>query len=614
MKNLNSISIKYKIVISFFVIFSLSTFVLVSMSATKMQTLTTNNYKERLEIVSDGFFLSLRTAMNLGDTKYVQDIKEKIKQTKGVKEIEIAKSKKVIELFDSKETFTNDKAILKTFETKKTQLIEHKTKDDSLLRMIKPMVATNECISCHANSKIGDVLGVMDLTFSLKSSIKIIDQSVREIMIYALIFSVFSLLLAYLITSRATKPIKYLQDGMESFFKFLSQQTSDIEPIKIVYMDEIGKMSHEINNNIALIEKQLKKQRVDAQTDNKFLEDVKNRTKELNSGIIKIQEFNTPANDSLKELKTHTMQSYEFIQKTIGRDLNKITKLMDNYSNYDYTKSIDNPKGYVEVSLNNLGVTINEMLYENKNIIQELNNNSNKLATNTSLLNSSTKKQAENLHETIVAINSINESMTNSKSNITIMSSLASMTKEASKNGKKLTNKSAKTMKEIVNSTNEIKKAIDIINQIAFQTNILSLNAAVEAATAGEAGKGFAVVANEVRNLASKSSEAAQTIKELVDTAEAKVTEGTEISNTLIDGFDTLDQSINQTTELIQTTVKSTLNQTKALEKINNNIETLEESMKSIVDVAKTTDNITKDTSSLADTISKKIKKYKLAK
>jgi methyl-accepting chemotaxis protein len=254
------------------------------------------------------------------------------------------------------------------------------------------------------------------------------------------------------------------------------------------------------------------------------------------------------------------------------------------------------------------------MLYENKNIIQELNNNSNKLATNTSLLNSSTKKQAENLHETIVAINSINESMTNSKSNITIMSSLASMTKEASKNGKKLTNKSAKTMKEIVASTNEIKKAIDIINQIAFQTNILSLNAAVEAATAGEAGKGFAVVANEVRNLASKSSEAAQTIKELVDTAEAKVTEGTEISNTLIDGFDTLDQSINQTTELIQTTVKSTLNQTKALEKINNNIETLEESMKSIVDVAKTTDNITKDTSSLADTISKKIKKYKLAK
>jgi hypothetical protein len=81
-------------------------------------------------------------------------------------------------------------------------------------------------------------------------------------------------------------------------------------------------------------------------------------------------------------------------------------------------------------------------------------------------------------------------------------------------------NNQIKTENEIVNNlvqkSNDIALAIKVIDQISFQTNILSLNAAVEAATAGEAGKGFAVVAQEVRNLASRSADAAKEIKDVV--------------------------------------------------------------------------------------------------
>ena len=84
------------------------------------------------------------------------------------------------------------------------------------------------------------------------------------------------------------------------------------------------------------------------------------------------------------------------------------------------------------------------------------------------------------------------------------MTALSNEVTTSATQGEKLANQTNFAMDEINNQVNLINEAISVIDQIAFQTNILSLNVAVEAATAGEAGKGFAVVAAEVRNLASE--------------------------------------------------------------------------------------------------------------
>lgn len=120
-------------------------------------------------------------------------------------------------------------------------------------------------------------------------------------------------------------------------------------------------------------------------------------------------------------------------------------------------------------------------------------------------------------------------------------------------------------MEDISNSSQEISTIISTIENIAFQINILALNASVEAARAGSAGKGFAVVANEVSNLASKSDQAAKATKELIEDAIVAVTKGSQVVNQVTDSLQRTNQHAGNVTAQMGMVVEEVEKQTVAL-------------------------------------------------
>ncbi|PLY07768.1 MAG: hypothetical protein C0625_04170 [Arcobacter sp.] len=191
-------------------------------------------------------------------------------------------------------------------------------------------------------------------------------------------------------------------------------------------------------------------------------------------------------------------------------------------------------------------------------------------------MSASATQQAASLEETAAAIEEITATITQTDEKTKKMLQIAKELENTSVKDNELAHKTGKSMQDINQATNDIVDAITIIDQIAFQTNILSLNAAVEAATAGEAGKGFAVVAQEVRNLASRSAEAAKEIKDLVTYAQEKTKEGNQTADMMVESFNFLNQRVSEVTNLVTEVSDSSNEQKLGIQQINDVINQLD--------------------------------------
>lgn len=147
----------------------------------------------------------------------------------------------------------------------------------------------------------------------------------------------------------------------------------------------------------------------------------------------------------------------------------------------------------------------------------ELGDLSKELTTNSHSLAEGTNEQAASIQETSATLEESSSMVHQTAQNTKEADVLAKQSKEAADKGDMEMKNMLEAMEELKRSSGEISKIIKVIDEIAFQTNILSLNAAVEAARAGDAGKGFAVVAEEVRNLAQRSAQAAKDTSVIIE-------------------------------------------------------------------------------------------------
>ena len=404
---------------------------------------------------------------------------------------------------------------------------------------------------------------------------------------------VFFLVFSTLLSNQLINSINNFQEGLLSFFGYLNKETKTVGLLDDSTKDEFGTMAKVVNQNIS-------KSKNAIDSDNKFLEEIGKMVLTIKEGYLNKRLENETETQSLEELRHHMNDMLKSLQLRVCTNINDISFALDKYAGLDFRHRIQGCNSGVTVGLNNLANIINDMLVENKSNGLTLGESSTILLKNVDTLNRNSNEAAAALEETAAAVEEISSNISNNTNNIVKMSQLASNVTESALKGEKLANQTTDAMNEIDKEVNAINDAITVIDQIAFQTNILSLNAAVEAATAGEAGKGFAVVAAEVRNLASRSADAAKEIKILVETATKKADQGKKISEDMISGYKMLNENISQTIELIKSIEGSSKEQLAGIEQINDAISALDQQTQQNAIIATQTYEVAVQTDTIA--------------
>ncbi|RXK01440.1 chemotaxis protein [Arcobacter sp. CECT 8989] len=428
-----------------------------------------------------------------------------------------------------------------------------------------------------------------------------IEDKFTQIKIMVFILIIISIILvlvfSFYISFGLNKSIIQFQRGLEDFFKYLNKEVDNVKLLDDSAKDELGRMSKVINQSIKNIELEL-------ESEKNVINQVVQVMHEFEQGDLSQRINVSTRNQALSELLTVVNKMGDNLETNIT----KVLSVLENFSNLNFKAKVDSQgiKEHLEklaLGVNNLGEATTKMLQDNKRNGLILQDSSSVLLSNVNNLNNASNTAAASLEETAAALEEITSTVNNNSEKMHQMSDLASDVTASVSTGENLATKTTASMDEINEKVGAINEAITVIDQISFQTNILSLNAAVEAATAGEAGKGFAVVAQEVRNLASRSAEAAKEIKTLVEDANVKANEGKTISTEMIQGYSQLNTNISKTIELINEVSSASKEQQVGISQINDAVNSLDKQTQENASVATQTYDIATQTAKISEDI-----------
>ncbi len=241
------------------------------------------------------------------------------------------------------------------------------------------------------------------------------------------------------------------------------------------------------------------------------------------------------------------------------------------------TTNYDGRFGELRDNTNRISETMAGIVGQIQAATGEVKSASSEITSGTEDLSNRTEQAASNLEETAASTEEMAATVKQNADNAKNASQLAASADQSAKTGGEVVEKAVNAMAQIEESAQKITDIISVIDEIAFQTNLLALNASVEAARAGEAGKGFAVVAQEVRQLAQRSSQAADDIKTLIQNSNGQVKAGVQLVNKAGEALTEIVGSIGRVAGIVREISSASQEQAAGVQEINSSITSLDE-------------------------------------
>ncbi len=285
------------------------------------------------------------------------------------------------------------------------------------------------------------------------------------------------------------------------------------------------------------------------------------------------------------------------IKKPILNILGAANKIADGDLDVDISIHTKDEIGMLAKAFDNMTENVNDVLTHINSASDQVASGSRQLSESSMSLSQGSTEQASAIEELTASIAEISSQTDMNAKNASKVKDKTELAYNNALTGNKQMDEMVGAMGAISESSTNISKIIKVIDEIAFQTNILALNAAVEAARAGEHGKGFAVVAEEVRNLARRSSEAANETTLMIESSIDKVTAGTKIATSTAEALDTIVNGVSEITILVDEIAISSKEQSEGIGQVT-------EGLAQISDVVQTTSATAEETAAASEELS----------